>query len=32
MTDTLNLLIVGHGRMDRRIEELAPAAGIDVTG
>ncbi len=30
--DTLNLLIVGHGRMGRRIEELAPAAGFAVAG
>ena len=30
--DKLNLLIVGHGRMGRRIEELAPAAGFAVAG
>jgi 4-hydroxy-tetrahydrodipicolinate reductase len=32
MDNTLNLLIVGHGRMGRRIEELAPAAGFSVAG
>jgi 4-hydroxy-tetrahydrodipicolinate reductase len=32
MERTLNLLIVGHGRMGRRIEELAPAAGFAVAG
>ena len=32
MNDTLNLLIVGHGRMGRRIEELAPGAGFAVAG
>jgi 4-hydroxy-tetrahydrodipicolinate reductase len=32
MDKTLNLLIVGHGRMGRRIEELAPSAGFTVAG
>ena len=32
MTTTLRVLLVGHGRMGRLIESLAPEYGVEVTG